>query len=135
MYSENRWTLAKFLNLSFTWALFQQCEDASIRGHLISMTKKSSRMELTQEFSKQIVDQPLSVWSALNKVGENGLTISNVAIKAKSPSEAWEVQNSLIEDEDSDQARDDAKKNFETLAMIVGESAREYVGRAKGLAN
>lgn len=51
---------------------------------------------------------------------------SNMLVRAKSPFEAWKVPNSMVEDEDSDQARDDAKKN-DMLAMIVGESARKHV--------
>lgn len=53
---------------------------------------------------------------------------------AKSPSEAWQVLASVVEDENSSLAKEHAKKNFEILAMM-GESAREYVARAKGLAS
>lgn len=37
----------------------------------------------------------------------------------------------MVKDENNDFAKDNTKKKFESLAMIVGESAREY---AKGLA-
>lgn len=41
----------------------------------------------------------------------------------------------MAEGEDSEQAKDDAENIFEELNMNVGESTREYVARAKGLAN
>lgn len=53
---------------------------------------------------------------------------------AKSSSEVWKLLKRVIESDDSTTARDNAKEDFELLAMIVGESAREYVARAKGLA-
>lgn len=37
--------------------------------------------------------------------------------------------------QDSSQAKYSAKKDFESLAMIIGESACEYVARVKGLAS
>lgn len=41
----------------------------------------------------------------------------------------------MIEDENSDLAKDNAKKKFGSLDMMVGELAREYVARAKDLAS
>lgn len=35
----------------------------------------------------------------------------------------------MIEDENTDMAKDNAKEIFESLGMVVGESAREYVTR------
>lgn len=45
--------------------------------------------------------------------------MSDMVVKAKPPCEAWEVLNSMLEDGDSDQSKDNATKNYETLAMIV----------------
>lgn len=58
---------------------------------------------------------------------------SDVVVKAESPSEAWKVLNRVVEDENSQRAKNDTRKIFETLAMNVSESAREYVARTKGL--
>lgn len=40
----------------------------------------------------------------------------------------------MIEDENSDIAKDNAKENFESLSMMVVETAREYIAGANGLA-
>lgn len=41
----------------------------------------------------------------------------------------------MVEDENSSYAKDNAEKDIESVTMIVGESAREYLARAKGLAS
>lgn len=89
---------------------------------------KQSRAELTLEHGKRFVDQPLSVWSASYKAVVRDVMISGMVVKSKCPSEAWKVLNSMVEGENGDHAKDNAKKNFETLAMIVGESDRECLG-------
>lgn len=61
--------------------------------------------------------------------------ISDLLVRAKSPSEACKVLSSMVGDEYSVIAKDNAKANYETLAMIVGESAHDFKARAKGLAN
>jgi len=38
---------------------------------------------------------------------------------------------SLVESDDSSTAGESARKELDELAMIVGESAREYITRAK----
>lgn len=77
----------------------------------------------------------LCVWNTLNRAVEKDVLTSDIVLKANSPSEAWKVLNSWIENENSEQVKDRTKKYFETLVMDEGESAREYVARAKGLAN
>lgn len=41
----------------------------------------------------------------------------------------------MVENENSDSAKDNSNKNFETMAIMVGEPAREYIARVKGLTN
>ena len=55
-------------------------------------------------------------------------------MRAKPPSDAWMLLKSMVESDHSDIAREGARKEFDELTMIVGESAREYTTRAKGLA-
>lgn len=98
------------------------------------MTQKS-RHELNREYGKRIVDQSLRVWSTLNKGVKRDTSMSSVVMRERSPSVAWQVLNSLVKVETSNLSKDSAKKNFESLGMIVGESAREYVARVKGLAS
>lgn len=40
----------------------------------------------------------------------------------------------MVESDDCATARETARKEFDELVMIVGEPAREYITRAKGLA-
>lgn len=58
-------------------------------------------------------------------------------MNAKTPSQAWIILMSMIEDghsnEHSNYARENAEKEFESLDMIAGESARENAARAKEL--
>lgn len=50
--------------------------------------------------------------------------ISDIVVTAKSPPEPKNVNNSMIENENSKHAKDNGKK-FEKLAMNAGKSARE----------
>lgn len=83
------------------------------------MTTKKSREELNQEYGRRLVDQSLSLWSALNKAVEKDSLFLNLVMRAKSPSEAWESLKSMVESDDITTDRENAKKNFELLAMIV----------------
>lgn len=48
-------------------------------------------------------------------------------------SEAWLILNNIVEDENRDIVNDNVMHNFQSLALMVGESAREYIAKAKGL--
>lgn len=76
------------------------------------ITTKKSRLELNQIYGKRIVDQSLSVWSALNKAVEKDRIILDMVMSAKT-----------------------TQKNCESLAMIIDESASEYLTRVKGQAS
>ena len=65
---------------------------------------------------------------------EKDKTIADIVIGAKAPSEAWKILNSMVEDDNSDRAKELAKKRFEELSMNNGESMKEYIARAKCLA-
>ena len=52
----------------------------------------------------------------------------------KSPSNACTLLKSMVKGDDSDSARESLRKEFNELKMTVGESAREYMTRARGLA-
>lgn len=53
------------------------------------------------------------MWDALNKEVERDASISNMIMRAKSPSKARTVLNSMIENEDSSMAKDRANINLE----------------------
>ena len=80
------------------------------------------------------MEQSLAVWSALTKAVEKDKTIVDVVVGAKAPSEAWNILNSMVEDDSSHGARGLAKKQFEELSMNDAESMKEYITRAKSLA-
>ena len=65
---------------------------------------------------------------------EKDKTIADIVVGAKAPSEAWKILNSMVEDDNSDRARELAKKQFEALSMNDDESMKEYIARAKSLA-
>lgn len=60
--------------------------------------------------------------------------VSDIDVKAKSPSESWKVLNSMIHDKNSDR-KNSTKTNFERLSTNVSESTREYVNEAKAKAH
>ena len=65
---------------------------------------------------------------------EKDKTIADIVVGAKAPSEAWKILNSMVEDDNSDRAREMAKRQFEELSMNDDESMKEYIARAKSLA-
>ena len=98
------------------------------------MTSKESRSELEGEYGWRDVEQSLVVWSALTKAVEKDKTIADIVVGAKAPSEAWKILNSMVEDDNSNRARELAKKQFEELSMNGDESMKEYIARVKSLA-
>ena len=78
--------------------------------------------------------QSLIVWNGLTKAVEKDKTIADIVIGAKTPSEAWKILKSMVEDDSSERAKEEAKKNFEGLNMNDAESMKEYIARAKPLA-
>ena len=77
--------------------------------------------------------QSLTVWNGSTKAVENDKTTADIVIGAKAPSSAWKILKSMIEDNSSDRAREQAKKNFEGLSLDGAQSTKEYVARAKSL--
>ena len=98
------------------------------------MPTNKSRSELEVEYGRRNMEQSLVVWSALVNAFEKDKTIADIAVRAKAPSEAWEILNSMVEDDSSERAREQAKKNFEGLSMDDRESMKGYIARAKSLA-
>ena len=134
MYSGERSSLSMLLKLLYTWALSHKAEDALSYSRPEIMTSKKSRSELEIEYGRRDVEQSLVVWSALTKFVEKDTTIANIVVGAKAPSEAWKILNSMVENDNSDKARELAKKQFEDLSMNDAESMKEYIARAKSLA-
>ena len=134
MYSGERNSLPRFLKLFYSWALSRRSEDALSYSRPVIMTSKKSRSELEGEYGRRDVERSLVVRSALTKAVEKDKTIADIVVGAKAPSEAWEILNSMVEDDNSDRAREMAKKQFEELSMNVDESMKEYIARAKSLA-
>ena len=71
------------------------------------------------------VEQSLVIRSALTKVVKKNTTIANIVVVAKAPSEAWKILNSMVENDNSDMARE--------LSMNDAESMKEYIACAKSL--
>ena len=134
IYSGERNSLSRFLNHFYTWALSSQSEDALNRSRSIIMTGDKSRRELERKYGRQIVAQSLTVWTGLTKAVEKAKTIADIVVRAKAPSEAWNILKSMVEDDSGDRARELAKKQFEQLSMNDAESMKEYIARAKSLA-
>ena len=82
--------------------------------------------ELEIEYGRRDLKQSLVVWSALPEVVEKDTTIANIVVGVKAPSEAWKILNSMVENDNSDKARE--------LSMNDAESMKEYIARAKSLA-
>lgn len=74
------------------------------------------------------------MWNALNKAVERDIFILDIVMNRSSPSQAWIFLTSMVEDEHGIHDKENTENMFEVLTMIVGENAREYVARAKGLA-
>ena len=98
------------------------------------MTTKKSRAGFEVEYGRRNVKQSLVVWSALTKAVEKHKAIADVVVGVKAPSQAWKILDSMVEDDSSERARDQAKKQFEELSMDDAESMKEYIARAKSLA-
>ena len=98
------------------------------------MTTKKLRAELEVEYGRRNIEQLFIVWSALTKAVEKGKTITDIVVGAKAPSEAWKILNSMVEDDSSERAREQAKKYFEKLSMDDADSMKKYITRAKSLA-
>ena len=81
----------------------------------------NSRSELEERYGRRNVEKSLVVWSALTKAVEKDKTIADIVVGAKAPSEAWKILNSLVEDDSSDRAKEQTKKNFEGLSMNDAE--------------
>ena len=133
-YSGERSSLSRFLNQFHAWALSSWSEDALNHSRPVILTGDKSRRELEVEYGRQIVAQSLTVWTGLTKAVEKDRSIADLVVRAKAPSEAWKILKSMVEDDSSDRAKEQAKKNFEGLSMDSAESMKEYIARAKSLA-
>ena len=134
MYSGERNSPSRFLKHFYTWALTSQSEDALSHSCPVIMTEDKSRRQLEREYDRHIVAQSLTVWNGLTKAVEKDESIADIVVRAKAPSEAWNILKIMVEDESSDRARELAKKQFEELSMDDAESIKEYIARAKSLA-
>ena len=134
MYSGERNSLSRFLKQFHTWALSSRSEDALSNSRPVIMTGDKSRRELEIEDGRQIVAQSLTVWNGLTKAVEKDKSIAEIVVRAKALSEAWKILKSMVEDDNSDRAKEQAKKNFEGLSMDSAERMKEYIARAKSLA-
>ena len=130
MYSGERRSLSRFLKLFYAWGLSSQSEDALNHSRIFIMTGDNSRRELEREYGRQIVAQSLAVWNVLTKAVEKDETVADIVVGAKAPSEAWKILESMVEDDSSKRAKEQAKKNFEGLNIDDAESMKEYSARA-----
>ena len=64
--------------------------------------KKKSRAELDREYGKIIVSDSVCVWAALTMAVERDSSISDIVMNAKSPSQAWIILTSMVEDTQAD---------------------------------
>ena len=134
MYSGERSSLSRFLKQFRTWALSSRSEDALSNSRPVILTGDKSRRELEIGYGRQIVAQSLTIWNGLTTAFEKGKSIADIVVRARAPSEAWKILKSMVEDDSSDQAKEQAKRNFEGLSMDSAESMKEYIARAKSLA-
>ena len=133
-YSGERSSLSRFLEQFHTWALSSRSEDALSHSRPVILTGDKSRRELEIEYGRQIVTQSLTVWNGVTKAVEKDKSVAEIVVRAKAPSEAWKILKSIVEDDNSDRAKEQAKKNFEGLSMDSAENMKEYIARAKLLA-
>ena len=80
------------------------------------MTTRKSRSELEVESGNWNVEQSLVVWSALMKPVEKDKMIADIFVGAKASSEAWEILNSMVEDESNERVKEQTTKNFQGLS-------------------
>ena len=78
--------------------------------------------------------QSLTVWNGLTEAVEKDKTIADIVVRAKAPSEAWKILKSMVENDNSERAKEQAKKNVEGLSMDIAEPMKEYIACAKSLA-
>ena len=83
------------------------------------MTTKKSRAELNREYGQTIVGDSLCMWGALNKAVGRDRSISDIVMNAKSPSQAWTILTSMVEDQHSTHAKENAENEFESLSVMV----------------
>ena len=133
MYSGERSSLSRFLKQFHAWILSSRSEDALSSSRPVILTGDKSRRELEIEYGRQIAAQSLTVWNGLTKAVEKDRSIADIVVRAKAPSEAWKILKSMVEDDSSDRAKEQAKKNFEGLSMDSAESMKEYIARTKSL--
>ena len=126
MYSGERNSLSRFLKNFYTWTLSSQSGDALNHSPPIIMTGDSSRRKLEREYGRQIVAQSLTVWNGLTKAVEKDKTIADIVVRAKARSEAWNILKSMVEDDSSEGAKEQAKKNFEGLRYLNKRLAAEF---------
>ena len=134
MYSGERSSLSRFLKQFHTWALSSRSEDALSHSRPVILTGDKSRREMEIEYGRQIVAQPLTVWNGLTKAVKKDKSVAEIVVRAKAPSEVWKILKSMVGDDSSDRAKEQAKKNFEGLSMDSAESMKEYIARANSLA-
>ena len=108
MYSGDRRDLSNFINRFFSWAVTQQVEEALTYETPVILTTKKSRVELNQEYGRTRVDKSLCVWAALTKAVERDRSISEIVMNAKAPSQAWVILTSMVDDDNSTHARENA---------------------------
>ena len=63
--------------------------------------------------------QSLIVWNALTKAAEKDKTIANIVVGAKAPPSAWNILKSMVDDNSSERAKEQAKKKIEELSMRI----------------
>ncbi|CAN0447468.1 unnamed protein product [Ascophyllum nodosum] len=78
----------------------------------VILTGDKSRRELEIEYGRQIVAQSLTVWNGLTKAVEKDKSVAEIVVRAKAPSEAWKILKSMVEDDNSDRAKEQAKKKL-----------------------
>ena len=123
MYSGKRNSLSRFLKHFYTWVLSSQSEDALIHSRPIIMTGDSSRRELERKYGRQIVAQLMAVWNGSRHRGTSQSSVRGM-----------EILKRRVEDDSSERAKEQAKKNFEGLSMNDAENMKEYIARANSLA-
>ena len=94
----------------FMGALSHKSDDELNHSHPVVMTTTIFRTELEIEYGRRSVEQPLVV--ALKSV-EKDKTIANNVVGTKSPSEAWKILTSMVDDDSSERTTKQAKKTFE----------------------
>ena len=63
--------------------------------------------------------QSLIVWNALAKAVEKGKTITDIVVGAKAPPSAWNILKSMVDDNSSERAKEQAKQKFEESSMRI----------------